>query len=95
MFAIFGMLMFALGMVTRFDWLWAIVVVMTASVVRHAWPASESRLGKVLEAVLPPNQLIGSAEHPTTAQWVWIAGWGVGLLALGLLVMWRRPLGED
>jgi hypothetical protein len=95
MFAIFGMLMFALNMVTKLDWLGAIAVVFVSSFLRHYWPASQSRLGKVLEAVLPPNQLIGSTVHPTTGQWFWIAGWGIGLFALGLLILWRRPLGEN
>jgi hypothetical protein len=94
-FALYGMLMFVFGMFSRHDWLLAMVAMLMASALRQHWPAAESRLGRVIEAVLPPSQFIGSNEHPTTAQWLWIGGWGVGLVALGLLIVWRRPLGED
>ena len=92
---VFGMLMFVYGTLSRHDWLWAILTVLLASALRNQWPAAQSTWGRVLEAVLPPNQFIGGAEHPTHAQWAWMAGWAVGLFALALFLLRVRPLGED
>ncbi len=88
-----GGMIFAFSTVSSLDWLWMIGAVIAASYLRARFPRGESALGKVLHAVLPPNQLVDEATL-TAGEYAWVAGWGIGLFALGLLVLRRRPLGE-
>lgn len=89
-----GSLVFALSTVTTRDWILMIVIVIAISVTRHRFPAAQSTLGAVLNAVLPPNHLVGDTSL-TAAHWAWIGGWGLGFFLLGLAVLRYRPLGED
>jgi hypothetical protein len=91
-----GGLIFCFSPLSRHDWLWMIITIVSATVLRGRFPASGtngSAFGRVVEAVLPPNQLL--FEQLTAIQWVWLGGWGLGLFVLGMLILWRRPLGED
>ena len=62
-------------------------------VVQHALQVA-GLSGRVLHAVLPPNHLVDERVL-SLGQWAWVGGWGVGLFLLGLLILRRRPLGED
>jgi hypothetical protein len=88
-----GGLLFFFSTITGRDWLAALGVVLIAALTRARWPGADSSLGKVLDAVLPPTHLLGTSL--TAGQWVWLGGWSLGLFALGLLILRRRPLGED
>ena len=94
LFALFGLLMFVLSMVTRFDWLFLILIVVLSLFLRARWPADKGGAGRVLDAVLPPTHLIGWSVHPTTSQWLWLGGWSLGLFLLGLAILRFRPIGE-
>ncbi len=89
-----GGMIFALSTVTARDWIFMILAIITSTALRARFPSDRSTLGKVLNAVLPPNQLTDEATL-TAGEWAWVAGWGIGLFAIGLLVLRRRPLGED
>ena len=91
-----GGLIFCFSPLSRHDWLWMIIAIVTASVLRGRFPAAGtngSTFGRVVEAVLPPNQLL--FEPLTARQWAWLGGWGLGLFVIGLLILRWRPLGED
>ncbi len=75
------------------DGMWMIVALTATSLLRAWYPASDSALGRVLHVVLPPTHLLD--ERLTASQWVWLGSWGIGLFALGLVVLRVRPLGED
>jgi len=94
LFALFGLLMFVLSMVTRYDWLFLILVVVLSLFLRGRWPASNGGIGPLLNAVLPPVQLIGWNADPTASQWLWLGGWSLGLFLVGLAILRWRPIGE-
>jgi hypothetical protein len=89
-----GGMMFALSTITQRDWLWMIVAVVATSILRSRFPRAESTVGRVLHVALPPNQLTNEAAL-SAPEWAWLAAWAGGFLALGMLVLRRRPLGED
>lgn len=89
-----GGMMFALSTVTPRDWMWMIVAIGVTSILRHRFPKDASPFGGFLHAILPPNHLTDETSL-TTGQWAWLIGWSLGLFALGLLVLRKRPLGED
>lgn len=89
------MLCVAFSTLSKHDWLWAVVALVVASVLRSRWPAERSTLGKVFNAVLPPSHLLSPSMRLDAWHWAWVAGWGLGLLALTIVILWRRPLGED
>jgi hypothetical protein len=91
---VIGGLVFLFSTLSQRDWIWMIVVAVIASVTRSRFPAADSTLGRVLNAILPPNHLV-DATSLSAGQWAWVAGWGVGLFLLGLLILKKRPLGED
>lgn len=95
LFLLAGMLVVMFSALSRYDWLWMFAVLAVASTARGRWPAGESTLGSVLHAVLPPNHLIGASVQPDRAGWLWIGAWALGLFALTMLLLARRPLGED
>jgi len=89
-----GGMIFFISTLSMLDWMWMTAVVIAASYLRNRFPRDDSTLGRVLHAVLPPNHLVDERVL-TVEQWAWIGGWGLGLFALGLLVLRFRPLGED
>jgi hypothetical protein len=89
-----GGMIFVLSTLTQRDWIFMILVVILATVLRARFPREGSTLGRVLDAILPPNHLTNELVL-TAGQWLWVAGWGVGLAMLGLLILKKRPLGED
>ncbi len=91
---VIGGMIFALSTVTARDWIFMILILILSSSLRARFPAGRSTLGKVFNAALPPNQLTDEAVL-TSGEWAWVAAWGVGLFALGLFILRRRPLGED
>lgn len=94
LFALFGLLMFVYSMLTKYDWLFLILTLILSVLLRARWPAAKGGVGPVLHAVLPPVHLIGWATEPTTAQWLWLGGWSLGLFLLGLAILRWRPIGE-
>ena len=88
-----GGLLFVFSALMARDWFGMVVILVATAILRGRYPADASTTGKVLNAVLPPIHLMNG--NPTAAQWAWIAAWGLGFVALGLLVLRRRPLGED
>jgi hypothetical protein len=71
-----------------------IVAVVATSILRSRFPRAESTVGRVLHVALPPNQLTNEATL-SAPEWAWLVAWAGGLFALGMLVLRRRPLGED
>lgn len=93
-FALYGMMIFLFSTVTRRDWLVAGILLIASAIARERYPVGRT-VGDILHRVLPPVHLIGWNVSPTAGQWLWIAGWGLGLFAAGLVVLRLRPLGED
>jgi hypothetical protein len=89
-----GGVMFALSTVTQRDWIWMVVAIVGIATLRSRFPRAKSPFGAVLHAVLPPNHLLNELAL-TLRQWVWVATWAAALFALGMLVLRKRPLGED
>jgi len=94
LFALMGLMMFVLSMVTRYDWLFLILALVLTIFVRARWPVAKGGFGRVVNAILPPVHLIGWDVTPSPAQWLWIGGWSVGLFLLGLAILRWRPIGE-
>jgi hypothetical protein len=95
MWLLIGMPIVAISALSRHDWLWGMVPWLASSILRDRWPRGDSTLGDVLHAVLPPYQLMGSGPEITAGGWLWLSAWAVGLFALTLLLLARRPLAED
>jgi hypothetical protein len=89
-----GGLIFLFSTMGQRDWLWMIVVTITATILRSRFPRADSTLGKVLYAILPPNHLVNEPTL-TVGQWAWVGGWALGLFVLGFWLLRTRPLGED
>lgn len=89
-----GGVMFACSTVTQRDWIWMVVAIVGITVLRSRFPRAKSPLGALLHAVLPPNHLLNEPAL-TLPEWVWVAAWAAAFFALGLLVLRKRPLGED
>lgn len=79
---------------SRHDWLWAIVLWLVCVILRGQYPASESALGKVLNVLLPPYQLMNKPDV-TAGEWAWMSAWALGFFAATMLMLWQRPLAED
>lgn len=92
-----GAIILAFSTISKLDWMWMIVVLLVSTVLRGRFPAEASRVGSVLHAVLPPNHLLGSQSlsRLDAAGWTWLCGWALGLAMLTLVMLRRRPLGED
>ncbi len=88
-----GGLLFFFSTITARDWMAMLAMVLAAALLRARWPRQGSSLGKMIDAALPPSHLLG--QTLTAGQWAWLAGWSLALFILGLLVLWRRPLGES
>ncbi len=93
-FALLGMLTTVASVVSSRDWLWAIVVLVVSSILRHRYPPADSTIGRVLHALLPPNHLLGTKAALTAGEWLWLGGWGIGLFALAILLLRARRFGE-
>jgi hypothetical protein len=89
-----GGVMFALSTITQRDWIWMVVAIVAITMLRARFPRAKSPVGAMLHAVLPPNHLLNELAL-TVPQWVWVAAWAAALFALGMLVLRKRPLGED
>lgn len=89
-----GGMVFLFSTISARDWLWMIVVAIGATILRHRFPAGASPTGRILNAVLPPNHLVDESTL-SAAQWAWIVAWAAGLIVLAMVVLRRRPLGED
>lgn len=94
-----GGLGFFYSTLARFDWVLMGATWGVAQVLRAVYPAYESRVGQVLDVVLPPFHQLrdvglqltrGEAVEPATL--AWLLGWGIGGFVLGLLVLRRRSL---
>lgn len=89
-----GGMIFALSTVTQRDWIWMIIIVIVSGILRARFPKGDSTLGKVVNAVLPPNMLVDE-KTLTAGEWAWVVAWGTGFVLVGLWVLRKRPLGED
>ena len=94
-FALFGLLLFVISMLTKHDWLFLILIMVLCLFLRARWPAAKGGIGPVLNAVLPPVHLIGWDVLPAGSQWLWLAGWSLGLFLVGLAILRFRPIGES
>lgn len=98
-FVLFGGVGFLLSAITEYDWIALGVVWSLAWLLRSWFPASESSLGRVVDALLPPLQLLAGASAPLlsgggidTLSRLWMVGYGVAAFAIGLVVVRYRPM---
>lgn len=102
MYLAYGGVGFLLSAAWRFDWLSLVTVVLGSNIAWRLWGESDSPL-RVLLYLLPPfhresriYDWIGrpEAEVPWSIM-LWIGGYGVACLLLGLVVLRKRPLGTS
>jgi hypothetical protein len=98
-FLLFGGVGFLLSAITEYDWVALGVVWSLAWLLRSWFPAGESWLGRVVDVLLPPLQLLAGAATPLLGgagndarSRLWVAGYGVAAFAAGLLVVRFRPM---
>ncbi len=98
-FILFGGVGFLLSAITEYDWVALGVVWSLAWLLRSWLPASDSFIGRVVDVLLPPLQLLTGAAAPLlsggemdTISRLWIVGYGVAALAIGLIVVRHRPM---
>lgn len=98
-FLALGGLGFLLSTITRHDWVALGGVWVVAQLVRGLVPPERGWYGRVLDVVLPPVHRVGAVSTqllegtPLDARsLLWIAGYGAAAVAVGLLVLRRRPL---
>jgi hypothetical protein len=94
-----GGLGFLYSTLARFDWVLMGATWGLAQVLRAVYPAHQSRAGQVLDVILPPfHQLrdvgldLARGDAADTRLLVWLLGWGISGVLIGLLVLRRRPL---
>lgn len=71
-----------------------IIAVALSSILRAVFPKDASAFGWFMHAALPPSHLVDETSL-TVRQWAWLLAWGLGMYALGLWLLLKRPLGED
>jgi hypothetical protein len=94
-----GGYMVLMSAITRFDWVLTAATWGLAQVLRAVYTPDASWLGRALDILLPPFHRMGETGMafmrgtgvPATTL-LWIAGYGVAALVIGLLVLRRRPL---
>ncbi len=98
-FILFGGVGFLLSAITEYDWVALGVVWSLAWLLRSWLPASESFIGRVVDVLLPPLQLLTGAAAPLlsgggidTISRIWIVGYGIAAFAIGLIVVRYRPM---
>jgi len=84
----------------RRDWLFALGTLILSSAARGLLPRERGGLGAVLHAILPPFHLLetnamAGAQAIPREDLLWIGAWGVGLGVVAMVILRRRPLGED
>jgi hypothetical protein len=95
LFCLVGVPVVLFSALSRHDWLWATVAWMVASYMRARFPAGDSLFGTILNALLPPYQVLSIDHRVTGWEWAWLAAWSVGGVAAMLLALLRHPLAED
>jgi hypothetical protein len=95
LFLLVGMMCVVFSTLSKHDWLWTVIALVVINVLRARFPAEAGGAGRVLQYVLPPSHLIGADQDLRAWQWLWVGSWGAGLFAAALLLLARRPLGED
>lgn len=98
-FLLFGGLGFLLSAVTRHDWLALGLVWAMARLLRSLLPADASWYGRAIDLLLPPLHVLEALGGPLVhgepvpgAGCAWIVAYGVASLALGSIIVRRRPL---
>lgn len=98
-FILFGGVGFLLSAITEYDWVALGVVWSLAWLLRSWLPASESSIGRVVDLLLPPLQLLTGAAASLlsgagmeTGSRFWIVGYGVAAFAIGIIVVRHRPM---
>jgi hypothetical protein len=83
----------------RFDWVLMGATWGLAQVLRAVYPAHESRAGDVLDVILPPfhrlrdvGMQLARGEAADSGMLIWLLGWGISGVVIGLLILRRRPL---
>jgi hypothetical protein len=91
---------FLCSAVTRYDWATVAVVWYGALLVRTFY-AHASGWRFWVASILPPTDIAGQmrgalfqGHFPPASSVIWLTGYGVACLVLGLLVIQRRPLGS-
>lgn len=94
-----GGLGFFYSTLARFDWVLMGATWGMAQVLRAVYPANESRVGRVLDVILPPfHELrdvtldLARGEPTESRTLLWLLAWGISGFVLGLLILRRRPL---
>ena len=95
LFCLVGVPVVIFSALSRHDWVWAIVAWMVGSYLRARFAAGDSWFGAILNALLPPYQVLSVDHRVTGWEWAWLAAWSAGVIAATLLVLARRPLAED
>jgi hypothetical protein len=94
-----GGLGFFYSTLARFDWVLMGATWGLAQVLRAVYPAHASRAGQVLDVILPPfhrlrdvGLQLARGEGPDSTLLVWLLGWGISGVIIGLIILRRRPL---
>lgn len=93
MYLLLGGLVFALSTALPRDWLPALLLYILVSLLDSLVRFGGSDFPKLLLSALPPFHAFGRTGLPGGKDLAHIIGYGVGLVALALSVLWARPLG--
>lgn len=105
-FLLLGSLVFAFSRLTRLGWLLAFFLFSLAQPLRQAYPAGETWYGSLYNVVLPPSHLLSPvAQHgpgaeaalitaagPEWGAMLWLAGYTLLALGLGVALVRRLPM---
>lgn len=91
---------FLVSAFVRTDWLSFIAIYLAAKLAWMTWGESQGPLGQVVRVLPPMGDQLGELDRATlagTIPWtlvLWIGGYGVACLFLGLLALRQRPIGS-
>jgi hypothetical protein len=94
-FALIGMLVVAWSSIIRRDWIAALGTFFVIALLRDVADNRSGILWSALSAILAPFGLINSQRALSAGDVAGIVAWSLGLFALALVTLRRRPLGED
>lgn len=91
---------FLVSAFVRTDWLSFIAIYLAAKLVWARWGSGEGVVAKVVHLLPPMGDQLGTLDGAAVSghiEWklvLWIAGYGVACLVLGLIALRKRPLGS-
>lgn len=106
LFAAVGGVLFLLSVISRFDGLLGIVFLLVSAIVWDQWETARgfkhaltylfppiSKLGEIHAWFIGVNDTLAIVDMPFPAKWfLWLSGYGLACLALGLVMLRRVPL---